>query len=172
MKDIGIKPTKLLSELNFGQIWVRTGRLKLEGKMSPNSEKLTKIDFKMMLECSGRLQMKVLGIICWHLLKKWKKIEIWVGPNFVIMDFRGKIAVLRHLEWFLVKSEESRPPLKWPILGGSTFFTFSQKCLFTELEPSQVWNFNAILLLLGQFFKIFAFYKRSSWGILTSKNYC
>ena len=82
----------------------------LEGKMSPNSEKLTKIDFKMMLECSGRLQMKVLGIICWYLLKKWKKIEIWVGPNFVIMDFRGKIAVLRHLEWFLVKSEESRPP--------------------------------------------------------------
>ena len=23
-----------------------------------------------------------------------------VGPNFVIMGFRGKIAVLRHLEWF------------------------------------------------------------------------
>ena len=61
-----------------------------------------------------------------------------VGPNFVIMGFRGKIAVLRHLEWFLVKSEESRPPLKWPILGGSTFFTFSQKCLFTELEPIPV----------------------------------
>ena len=52
-----------------------------------------------------------------------------VGPNFVIMGFRGKIAVLRHLEWFLVKSEESRPPLKWPILGGSTFFTFFQKPL-------------------------------------------
>ena len=97
MKDIGIKPTKLLSELNFGQIWVRTGRLKLEGKMSPNSEKLTKIDFKMMLECCGRLQMKVLGIISWYLLKKWKKNQNlspgWhseVGPNFVIMDFRGK----------------------------------------------------------------------------------
>ena len=40
-----------------------TGRLKLEGKMSPNSERLTKIDFKMMLEWCGRLQMKVLGII-------------------------------------------------------------------------------------------------------------
>ena len=52
-----------------------------------------------------------------------------VGPNFVIMGFRGKIAVLRHLEWFLVKSEESRPPLKWPILGGSTFFTFFKKPL-------------------------------------------
>ena len=51
-----------------------------------------------------------------------------VGPNFVIMDFRGKIAVLRHLEWFLVKSEESRPPPKMANFGGSTFFTFSQKC--------------------------------------------
>ena len=45
------------------------------------------------------------------------------------MGFRGKIAVLRHLEWLLVKSEENRPPLKWPILGGSTFFTFFQKPL-------------------------------------------
>ena len=49
-----------------------------------------------------------------------------VGPNFVIMDFRGKIAVLRHLEWFLVKSEESRPPLKWPILGGLLSSLFSK----------------------------------------------
>ena len=145
MKDIGIKPTKLLSELNFSKIWVRIGRLKLEGKMSPNSEKLTKIDFKMMLECSGRLQMKVLGIICWYLLKKWKKNQNLspyrhseVGPNFVIMGFRGKIAVLRHLEWFLVKSEESRPPLKWPILGGSTFFTFFQK---NNLSASKKINF-------------------------------
>ena len=51
-----------------------------------------------------------------------------VGPNFVIMDFRGKIAVLRHLEWFLVKSEESKHPLKWPIFFFLHFFpktTFS-----------------------------------------------
>ena len=41
-----------------------------------------------------------------------------VGPNFVIMGFTGKIAVLRHLDGFLAKSEESRSPLKWPILGG------------------------------------------------------
>ena len=27
-----------------------------------------------------------------------------VGPNFVIMGFRGKIAVLRHLQWFWEKS--------------------------------------------------------------------
>ena len=33
-----------------------------------------------------------------------------VGPNFVIMGFGGKIAVLRHLDGFLAKSEESRPP--------------------------------------------------------------
>ena len=55
-----------------------------------------------------------------------------VGPNFVIMGFRGKIAVLRHLEWFLVKSEESRPPLKWPILGGLLSSLFSKnpsKCV-------------------------------------------
>ena len=42
-----------------------------------------------------------------------------------IVDFRGNIAVLRHLQGFLEKSEESRPPLKWPILGGllsSLFF--------------------------------------------------
>ena len=45
------------------------------------------------------------------------------------------------------------------ILGGSTFCTFSQKCLLTELEPNQVLNFNAILLLQGKFFQIFAFYK-------------
>ena len=35
------------------------------------------------------------------------------------VGFRGKIAVLRHLDGFLAKSEESRPPLKWPILGAS-----------------------------------------------------
>ena len=29
----------------------------------------------------------------------------------------------------MVKSEESRPPLKWPIMVGSTFFTFSKKAL-------------------------------------------
>ena len=28
-----------------------------------------------------------------------------VGPNFVIMGFRGKIAVFRHLEWFWWKNE-------------------------------------------------------------------
>ena len=76
--------------------------------------------------------------------------------------------ILSHLEGFLAKSEESRPPLKWPILGGSTFFTFSQKCLFTELEPNQVLNFNAILLLQGKFFQIFAFYKRWSYCIFPS----
>ena len=42
-------------------------------------------------------------------------------------------------------------------MGGSTFFTFSQKCLFTELEPIWVYNFNAILLLLGQFSKFLPF---------------
>ena len=47
----------------------------------------------------------------------------------------------------MAKSEESRPHLKWPIY----FLLFSQKCLFTELEPSQVKNFDAILLLLRQF---------------------
>ena len=31
-----------------------------------------------------------------------------------IVDFRGNIAVLRHLQGFLEKSEESRLPLKWP----------------------------------------------------------
>ena len=41
-----------------------------------------------------------------------------VGPNFVIMGFRGKIAVLRHLEGFLEQSEESRPPLKLKNNGG------------------------------------------------------
>ena len=45
------------------------------------------------------------------------------------VGFRGKIAVLRHLDGILAKSEESRPPLKWAILGGSTFFTFFQKPL-------------------------------------------
>ena len=32
--------------------------------------------------------------------------------------FRGKIAVLRHLEGFFEKSEESRPPLKLKNNGG------------------------------------------------------
>ena len=76
--------------------------------------------------------------------------------------------ILSHLEGFLAKSEESRPPLKWPILGGSTFFTFSQKCLFTELEPIPVWNFDARLLFRENFFQIFAFYKRWSWDIFPS----
>ena len=76
--------------------------------------------------------------------------------------------ILSLLEGFLAKSEESRPPLKWPILGGSTFFTFSQKCLFTELEPIPVWNFDARLLFRENFFQIFAFYKRWSWGIFPS----
>ena len=76
--------------------------------------------------------------------------------------------ILSLLEGFLAKSEESRPPLKWPILGGSTFFTFSQKCLFTELEPIPVWNFDARLLFREKFFQIFAFYKRWSWDIFPS----
>ena len=33
-----------------------------------------------------------------------------VGPNFVIMGFRGKIAVLRHLEWFWSKVKKADPP--------------------------------------------------------------
>ena len=53
---------------------------------------------------------------------KWQFLE-------KIVDFRGNIAVLRHLQGFLEKSEESRPPLKWPILGGSTFCHFFQKPL-------------------------------------------
>ena len=38
------------------------------------------------------------------------------------MGFRGKIAVLRHLEDFLGKMEESRPPLK---LKNNFFYFFS-----------------------------------------------
>ena len=41
-----------------------------------------------------------------------------VGPNFVIMGFRGKIAVLRHVDGFLEKTEESRPPLFFNFRGG------------------------------------------------------
>ena len=52
--------------------------------------------------------------------------------------------------------------------GGSNFFTFSQKCLFTELEPIPVWNFDARLLFRENFFQIFAFYKRWSWDIFPS----
>ena len=58
-------------------------------------------------------------------VEKMEKIRILspashseVGPNFVIMGFRGKIAVLRHLEWFFEKIKESRPPLKLKNNGG------------------------------------------------------
>merc|ERR1711973_832053 len=50
---------------------------------------------------------------------KWQFLEKMVG-------FRGNIAVLRHLEWFLEKMAESRPPLKWPILGGLLSSLFSK----------------------------------------------
>ena len=53
-----------------------------------------------------------------------------VRPIFMVSYFRAKKCILRHSECFLAKSEESRPPLKWPILGGSTFFTFGQKSLY------------------------------------------
>ena len=53
-------------------------------------------------------QKTTLSASKWQFLEK---ISTFVG-------FRGKIAVLRHLDGFLAKSEESRPPLKWPILGG------------------------------------------------------
>ena len=65
-------------------------------------------------------------------LKKYKLLDLF-GVLEVNLQF---LAVMR--QGFLEKSEEVDPPLKWPILGGSTFFTFSQKCLITELEPSQV----------------------------------
>ena len=50
------------------------------------------------------------------------------------MGFRGKIAVLRYLEGFLEKSEESRTPLKLKIIRGllNTFVAF-WKCL--KLAP-------------------------------------
>ena len=53
---------------------------------------------------------------------KWQFLEKIVG-------FRGNIAVLRHLQGFLEKSEESRPPLKWPILGGLLSDIFFKKPL-------------------------------------------
>ena len=36
----------------------------------------------------------------------------------IFVGFRGNIAVLRHLELFLEKSEESRPPLSLKNKGG------------------------------------------------------
>ena len=67
---------------------------------------------------------------------KWQfleKISTFVG-------FRGKIAVLRHLEDFLGKMEESRPPLKLKYNGGLLSAIFSKnhsKCLKLTLENSQ-----------------------------------
>ena len=84
---------------------------------------------------------------------KWQ----FLLKNSTFVGFRGNFAVLRLLEGFLAISEESRPPLKWPILGGSTFFNFSQKCLFTELGPIPVWNFDASLLFRENFFKFLLF---------------
>ena len=66
--------------------------------------------------------------------------------------------------FFWLKVKKVDPPK----MRGSTFFTFCQNCLFTELEPSPVWNFDAILLLQGNFFQIFAFYKRWYWCIFPS----
>ena len=42
---------------------------------------------------------------------KWQFI-LKISTPSPLMGFRGKIAVLRHLEDFLGKMEESRPPLK------------------------------------------------------------
>ena len=48
---------------------------------------------------------------------KCLKTAISVGLR-PVGGFGGKIAVLRHLEGFLEKSEESRPPLKFKNNGG------------------------------------------------------
>ena len=42
--------------------------------------------------------------------------------------------ILRHLECFFEKMSESRPPLKWPILGGSTFYHFFKKLTISKLR--------------------------------------
>ena len=75
-------------------------------------------------------------------------------PNMAMaMHFSGykgeKIFLIQPLRGVLGQKWRKQTPLKWPIF--SIFFTFSQKCLFTELEPSQVQNLDAILLLLHQF---------------------
>ena len=105
--------------------------------------------------------MAILGGV--YFLHIWPKNPL-KGSKWTFLVTRViKFSYYSHLEGFLIKSEESRP-----ILGGSNFFTFGQKCLFTELEPSPVWNFDAILLFKGKFFQIFAFYKRWSYCIFPS----
>ena len=56
------------------------------------------------------------------------------------VDISKESAILRHLEWFLEKMEESRPPLKLKNNGGLLSAIFSKnhsKCLKLTLENSQ-----------------------------------
>ena len=59
------------------------------------------------------------------------------------MGFRGTIAVLRHLEWFLEKMAESRPPKIGHFRGGLLSVIFSKKhskSLKTAFFGSEVRN--------------------------------
>ena len=54
------------------------------------------------------------------------------------VGFRGKIAVLRHLEWFFEKMSESRPPLFFNFNEGLLSSIFSKnpsKCLESAIFP-------------------------------------
>ena len=55
-----------------------------------------------------------LNALKWQFLKKYQLLALF-GVLEVKMQF---LAVLRHLEGFLEKSEESRPPLKLKNNGG------------------------------------------------------
>ena len=105
---------------------------------------------------------KVGGTCQFQSQKIWK--FYYVKTSFLTI-FRCQFEALR--VFFRKKVRKQTPP-KMANFGGSTFFTFSQKCLFTELEPIWVWNFDASLLFRGKFFQIFAFYKRWSWDIFPS----
>ena len=50
-----------------------------------------------------------------------------VGPNFVIMGFRGKIAVLRHLDGFLKKVKKVEPLYNGKIIGFYFLTFFSRR---------------------------------------------
>ena len=86
-------PEQVYKKINSSEVWC----IFLKTKLYDNSKK-----------CSLKNHSKCL---------KWQ-FPLKISTFSPFWGFRGKIAVLRHLEGFLEKSEESRPPLKLKNNGG------------------------------------------------------